>query len=97
MSQVTMTRSPRSLDLRKQENSRQGSGNRKGMQSISLEESQMLNTHSRKGKYILASLVGAGVCGLIIALTALAVPKMKDLCKRMMAGMEQGPQQATQS
>lgn len=68
------------------------------MQSISPEEeSQMLNTNSRKGKYILASLVGAAACGLIIALTTWAVPKMKDLCKRMMAGTEQVPQHATLS
>ncbi len=51
----------------------------------------MSNTSSSKGKYVLAALAGAAASGLIVALSARAIPKlisgMMAHCERMMAGM----------
>ncbi len=51
----------------------------------------MPNTHSSRGKYLLAALLGVAAGGVIVALSTRCVPNMMSgmmaHCKRMMAGM----------
>ncbi len=50
----------------------------------------MFTTHSSKGKYILAALVGAAAGGLIVALSTRAGPKMMSgMMHKMMAEMKE--------
>ncbi len=66
----------------------------------------MSKTHSMRPRYLVAALLGVAAGGLIVAVTTRAFPKMmtemkephcgaEDLCKQMMASMEQTTEHPT--